>query len=123
MSTVLRRISAVLFIAALLAVTTLLVSDALNQLRFTAFHQTTGALAFILIGSSYIGVQLSSKRWPDKKLKDVLLGTAFVLWGSEQFLPPGAWVTVIDTLVVLIFVVDLSLHIAARLKAGDRDTI
>jgi hypothetical protein len=119
MKTLFRGLSAMLFISALLAVGALLVFDALNQLRLTPVHQQTGALAFILIGASFIGLQLSSGRRWSGALKEILLGTAFVLWGSEQFLPASPFVTALDSLVVLIFVCDLSLIIIARLKRKD----
>ena len=116
MTNLLRSLSVILFLSALGAVATLLVFDALNQLRPTSLHQRTGALAFIFIGASFITLHLSSgRRWHDM-IKEVLLGSAFVLWGSEQFLPPSLWVTIMDSLVVIIFVVDLSLVIVARLK-------
>jgi hypothetical protein len=120
MTTLFRWLSALLFILALGAVTTLLIFDALNRLRLTPLHQTTGALSFMLIGSSYIGLQLSSGRRWNEMVKEVLLGIAFVLWGGEQFLSPSVLVTAMDTMVVLIFVVDLSLIIVPRLKRKDR---
>jgi hypothetical protein len=116
MTTIFRWLSAILFISALGAVLTLLVFDTLNQLRLTPIHQHAGALSFALIGASYIGLQLSwGRRWHER-IKELLLGVAFLLWGSEQFLPPSPWVTAMDTAVVLIFVVDLSLIIVGRLR-------
>jgi hypothetical protein len=120
MTTLFRWLSALLFILAVSAVTTLLIFDLLNHLRLTPLHQATGALSFMLIGASFIGLQLSSGRRWNAMLKEVMLGTAFVLWGGEQFLSPSALVTAMDTLVVLIFVVDLSLIIVPRLKRKDR---
>ncbi|MFZ0828430.1 MAG: hypothetical protein WAO02_13505 [Verrucomicrobiia bacterium] len=112
----LRSLSALLLISALAGLATLLVFDALNHLRLTSFHQRTGALSFMLIGASYISLQLSmGRRWREM-IKGVLLGTGFFLWGCEQFVPPSPLVTIMDSLVVLIFVVDLSLIIVDRLK-------
>ena len=112
----LRNLSALLLISALAGMATLLVFDALNHLRLTPFHQRAGALSFMLIGASYISLQLSTGRRWREMFKGVLLGTGFFLWGCEQFLPPGPLVTVMDSLVVLIFVSDLGLIIAGRLK-------
>jgi hypothetical protein len=123
MKSLFRALSATLFISALVAVATLLIFDVLNQLRPTSVHQQTGALAFILIGSSFIGLQLSSGRRWNEVLKEILLGTAFVLWGSEQFLPASPFVTALDSLVVLIFVCDLSSIITARLKRKDQSPL
>lgn len=55
--------------------------------------------------------------------KGVMLGVAFLLWGSEQFLSPSVWVTAMDSLIVLIFVVDLSLIIVDRLKRKDPEAL
>jgi hypothetical protein len=49
----------------------------------------------------------------------LLLGLGFLFWGTEQFLPPGPLATALDSLVVLIFVSDLSLVIVDRLKRKD----
>jgi len=115
----LRNLSALLLVSALAGMATLLFFDALNHLRLTSIHQRMGALSFMLIGASYISLQLSTGRRWREMFKGVLLGTGFFLWGCEQFVPPGPLVTVMDSLVVLIFVSDLSLIIADRLKHKD----
>ncbi len=116
MASLFRWLSTLLFVSALGAMLTLLVSDALNALKLTPLHRCAGALAFILIGSSYIALQLSFRRPWSGKLKAILLGTAFLFWGSGQFLPPSPWATAMDAAVVVIFVVDLSLIIMESLK-------
>ena len=80
-----------------------------------------GALPLILIGLSYISFQLSAERGRSERAKGLLLGLAFVLWGTEQLLPPSAWVTVMDNLVITIFVVDLALIIIEHLKRKDHE--
>jgi hypothetical protein len=120
LATLFRWLSAIFFVSAVIAIVTLLVSDALNQLRFTSVHRRAGALAFMLIGSSYIGLQLSSRRWKERS-KELLLGLAFLLWGTEQFLPANSLATAMDTAVVLIFVVDLSLIIVERLRQRNHE--
>jgi hypothetical protein len=116
MATLFRWLSTVLFVSALIATVTLLVSDALNALTLSALHRRAGALSFILIGSSYVALQLSFRRPWSGKLKAILLGVAFLFWGSGQFLPPSPWATAMDAAVVVIFVVDLSLIIVESLK-------
>ena len=49
-------------------------------------------------------------------MKGLALGTAFVLWGAEQLLPPSSLITVMDGLVITIFVVDLSFIIRDHLR-------
>jgi hypothetical protein len=122
-NTLFRGLSAVLFVSALADVALLLIFDILNQLRLTAVHQQAGALAFILIGASFICLQLGSGRRWGEMIKEVLLGTAFVLWGGEQFLEPSPLVTTLDSVVVLIFVCDLSLIIISRLRGKGQSPV
>jgi hypothetical protein len=114
-----RQLSAFLLVSALTGMVVLLVFDVLNRLSLTSIHQRVGALSFMLIGASYISLQLSSVRHWKEKLKRVLLGVGFFLWGSEQFMPPGPLVTFMDSLVVIIFVSDLSLVIVDSLRRKD----
>ena len=95
---------------------TVVASDALNALTLTSIHRCAGALAFMLIGSSYVALQASVRRPRSEKVKAILLGLAFLFWGSGQFIPPSPWATVMDAAVVVIFVVDLSLIIVESLK-------
>ena len=110
-----RQLSAVLLLAAIVGTLCLVVFDVSNHLRLTFVHQRTGALAFILVGASYICLLLSDGHWR-RHLKGLWLGTGFLLWGSEQFVAPGAVATVMDSLVVLIFVSDLGWIIASDIR-------
>ncbi len=115
----LRWLCALLFLSALVGIAVLLVSDAARHYSFAAVHQRVAAFPLLLIGLSYICLQLSATRPRGEMLKGVLLGLAFVLWGGEQLLPPTALVTVMDGAVVTIFVVDLALIIAEYLRRND----
>src|SRR5580693_10740361 len=115
----LRGLSLLLFLSAVGAIIVLLISDVSHALRLTSFHQQAGAMALILIGTSYISLQLSAKRRWSEKLKGIFLGLAFTLWGSEQFLPASRVVTLMDSAVITIFVVDLGLIILDYLKRND----
>jgi len=110
-SSLLRMLSSALFLSALASVAWLLASGVWFGFQPTRQHRHAGALALILIGASFVCAQLgSARRWSDR-LKGILLGTAFALWGCEQYLAPGALVTAVDSLVVTVFVVDLALVI------------
>jgi len=119
MTKLLRGLSLLLFLLAVGGIIVLLGSDVSHGLRLTSFHQQSSAVALILIGTSYISLQLSAKRRWREKLKGVFLGFAFVLWGSEQFLPASRMVTLMDSAVITIFVVDLGLIILDYLKRND----
>jgi hypothetical protein len=113
----LRQLSALLLVSALAGVALLVGLDMMNHLRLTPGHQRAGAWSFMLIGISYIILQLSAG--PGRgQIKGLLLGLGFLFWGVEQFLPPGPLATLLDSLVVLIFVSDLAWIIAGRLRRG-----
>jgi len=122
MEKLLRIIGATLFISALAALLILLVSDASNHLQYTLLHRKAGAWSFMLVGLSYIALQLRIKQPAGEAVKHLLLGMGFAFWGGEQFLPEGMLATAMDTAVVVIFVVDLSLviiqHLGRRVPAG-----
>jgi hypothetical protein len=120
MTKLLRGLSLLLFLLAVGSIVILLVSDVAHALRLTSIHQQSSALALILIGTSYISLQLSAKRRWNEKLKAIFLGLAFALWGSEQFLPASWLVTLMDSVVITIFVVDLGLIILDYLKRNDQ---
>jgi hypothetical protein len=110
-----RVLSGILFALALLALAFLLFSDLGAHFRPSAQHQPVAALALIFAGLSFLCLQWGSDdRWKEK-LKGILLGVAFVLWGGEQFLPAGSCVTAADSAVVIIFVADLGLVVWSRL--------
>lgn len=112
----LRWLSTVLFVFALASMLTVLITDALNTLAPTAMHRRAGAFSLMLIGSSFVALQISLRRSSAEKFKSILLGIAFFLWGAGQFLPPGRFSTAADTAVMVIFVVDLSFIILEHFK-------
>jgi hypothetical protein len=110
-SRLLRILSSALFLSALAAVACLIASDIWFRFQPTSLHRHAGALALILIGSSFVCAQLGAAGKRSDRLKGMLLGAAFALWGCEQYLPPGPLATAADCLVVTVFVVDLALVI------------
>jgi hypothetical protein len=116
MKRLLRTLSGVLFGLALIALAWLLLPDLWSGFRPSLRHQQAGALALMFVGSSFCCMQFSAGGRRKEMLKGLLLGLAFVLWGGEQFLPAGAAVTAMDSLVIGIFVVDLGLVIAGHLE-------
>ncbi len=122
MTNLLRWLSVIFFVLALGSIGILLIFDMVNHLQFGFIHQRAGALSLMLIGTSYISLQFSLKRGWDEMLKGLLLGIAFLLWGGEQFVPSGPLMTTMDSIVITIFVVDLSLIIAQHLKHKDDET-
>jgi len=110
-----RLLGATLLACALGALLTLLVSDAWHHFQDSSFHRKAGDWSLMLIGLSYVALQFRTKQAAAETIKKLLLGMGFALWGAEQFLPQGWLATAVDTAVIVIFVVDLSLLIVQRL--------
>ena len=102
-------------VIALAGIAILVVWDAGHNLSFSGAHQRVGAVPLIMIGLSYITLQLGEPGGVDK-IKGLLLGLAFVFWGSEQLLPPTRFVTIMDECVIGIFVLDVGWIIAGRIN-------
>jgi hypothetical protein len=98
-------------IGALATIGFLIVSDAAHGFRITSLHSRLGACALVLIGAACESFQFTSPQARRERVKGMLLGAAFVLWGIEQLLPSSRWTTAMDTVVVAIFVVDLGMNI------------
>ena len=121
MAKALRSFSILFFILALIGVAILWFSDARYHLHPSTQHQQLGALPLILIGLSYMSFQLSGGRPILEVVKGLLLGLAFVFWGAEQLMAPSIWVTMMDSLVITIFVADLALIIIEHLRRKDHE--
>ena len=74
-----------------------------------------GSPPFIFIGLAFIAYQLGRLCPWRQRVKGLLLGAAFALWGCEQFSAASPWLTLMDDLVIGIFVVDLGVVVAGRL--------
>lgn len=107
--------------AAVGGIAVLVVSDALRRYAYAPVHQRIGAFPLMFIGAAYIVFQLRIRKAAVDLVKGLLLGLAFLFWGAEQLMPPSALVTVMDSLVITIFVVDLGLVIYEQLRR-ERDS-
>jgi DNA replication protein DnaC len=74
------------------------------------------AIPLIAIGVSYISLVLTLPRTPAQLLVGVLMGLAFALWGTEQFLKDRQIASFIDDCVVFLFVTDLSIVIRRNFR-------
>ncbi|HVU32023.1 MAG TPA: hypothetical protein VHE61_01215 [Opitutaceae bacterium] len=108
-----RLLSLVLAALALSSTAIMVVGDTRHSFAPSSFHAQVGAFALMFVGVSYILAQVTRRVSIGERLRAMLLGGAFVLWGAEQFLQPGKLVTILDIAVIGIFVVDLFLIILA----------
>jgi len=115
-SKLLRWIVLLCLSTALVTIGTLIVTDAAHGLGHTVLHSRLGAVALIMVGCSYVSLQMIWRRPRHELVKAILLGSAFALWGGEQLLPASRWTTAMDTAVIAIFVVDLGKIIFDELK-------
>jgi hypothetical protein len=109
------RIGLLLLATALATIGILIISDVAAGLRSTSLHSHLGAVALIMIGTSYVSLQIISRR-PRHELVKGILGGAFAFWGIEQLLPASRGTTAMDTAVIAIFVVDLGMIILNGLE-------
>lgn len=78
------------------------------------------AVPLIAIGFSYISLIATVRRTLPQRLLGFAVGTAFILWGAEQFLHNQTIISMIDDFVVFLFVFDLSLVVRSHLRAASR---
>ena len=120
--TPLRLVSGVLAAFAVLASAALLLFDiphgVLPQLR----HAPVSAIPLLFIGIAYVCLQPLTRPSIPELIQRLLLGSAFILWGIDQMLPPGLAATVIGDLVISLYVLDLSVIIREHLRKEDWNT-
>ena len=103
--------------ASLMALVVLVWGDATHSLDSSLHNRTAGGLSLMCVGAVFMLSQWSDGSSGQIKYKELLLGFAFFLWGSEQLMPPASrFVILMDDLVVLIFVIDLGALVYQRWK-------
>jgi hypothetical protein len=128
---VLRSAAGVLAVASLLGCGALLLNDA--AARLIAFgklllamaprgwallgHAPLSALPLLLVGASYLALQGILRPPPIELLKRLMLGSAFLLWGIVQLMPPCVLATDLGDLVIALYVLDLGIIVQAELRS------
>jgi hypothetical protein len=115
-----RWLTGLFVLLALIALAAHVVLAAVLRPSPTPGHEKYGALALIFVGTAYCILQGIVAGSGAERLKGLFLGLAFILWGSEPFLPSGPLATAVDTCVIAVFVLDLSLIAAGRLRRPPR---
>lgn len=78
------------------------------------------AVPLMAIGISYISLIFTVPRTMAQRFLGFLVGSAFVLWGLEQFTAKVEWIAYVDDIVVFLFVFDLSIVIRENLARSKR---
>lgn len=118
---VIRWVSAGFALVAVLSSILLLLLDTFPH--FIPLRHAEGSAAPLLfIGAAYILLQPMARPRPVELLKRLLLGSAFILWGIVQLLPPSNTSAVLGDVVIVLYVVDLSLIIRTHLQREDWNT-
>ena len=76
------------------------------------------AIPLILVGIAFASLQFILPRTRRQILLGLMVAAAFILWGTEQFVSNQAVASLIDDVVVLLFVIDLGLVTCGHLKSG-----
>jgi hypothetical protein len=79
-------------------------------------HAPLSAMPLLLAGGSYIALQAALRPAPMELIRRLMLGSAFVLWGIVQLMPPSTLATDLGDLVIALYVFDLGLMVQAELQ-------
>lgn len=115
--TALRVASAVSFGLAISSACAVLVLDCMHFFGLALIPwRLKSAFPLIFIGISYGCLQFTLPRSWKEFLLSMAVAAAFILWGAEQFVADKALASLIDDIVVFLFVLDLSIVIRGYLK-------
>ena len=116
---VLRVISAIALGLGIFAATSIVILRLLHCFQPNLLPWTLkSAIPLILIGVAFAALQFTLARTRRQILLGLMVATAFILWGTEQYLSNQVIVSFIDDMVVFLFVLDLSIVIYGHLKPG-----
>jgi hypothetical protein len=111
----LRVLSALALIAAFATAVGIILLDALHCIRPDISWRMKSAIPLICIGSSYALLQFTIPRSLIEFCLSLAVSLAFILWGVEQFIPVPWIASMVDDVVVFLFVLDLSIVIRGQL--------
>ena len=117
---VLRTLSGIAFVLAVIGACMVIALDCLHSVGGALVPwRLKSAFPLICVGISYGCLQFTLPRSRSELVLSLAVGLAFVLWGVEQFVPDRELASLIDDLVVFLFVLDLSIVIRGHLRSSD----
>ena len=111
------RIIYIFLVLSLLGCAVLLLFDFFPALLPLLRHGPVSAFPLLLIGITYLGLQVVLRPAPLELLKRVMLASAFILWGIDQLLPTGPVATTLGDIVIVLYIIDLALMMRDSLSA------
>ena len=113
----LRVVSAISFGLAISSACVVLILDGLHLAGPDLLPwRLKSAFPLIFVGISYGCLQFTLPRSWKEFLLSLSVGVAFIMWGAEQFVPDKALASLMDDVVMFLFVLDLSIVIRGSLK-------
>ncbi len=121
-ATALRVLSGIALAVAFSSAAAILVLDALHWFRPELPWNVKSAIPLIGIGVSYALLQFTLPRTLGEFCPSLAVSLGFILWGAEQFIPVPRIASLVDDVVVFLFVLDLGIVIRGRLRRTIRGT-
>jgi hypothetical protein len=106
-----RSLPVLLGATTLACVVALLIWDAKPKLFPPRAHDWLGAIPLVLIAFAYLAYQSIRHPGPAELFKAILLATAFLFWGANQFWPDAEAATLFNDIAIGLFVLDVFLVI------------
>ncbi len=114
----LRILSGLALVFAFAGAAGILLLDALHWIRPDLTWRVKSAFPLMGIGLSYALLQFTLPRTRTEFALSLAVSLGFILWGTEQFIPVARIASLVDDVVVFVFVMDLGIVIGSRLKRG-----
>ena len=111
----LRVLSGVALVFAFATAAGILVLDGCRVVRPDLPWRIKSALPLIGIGVSYALLQFTVPRTRTEFCLSLAVSLAFILWGAEQFMHTAWIISLVDDVVVFLFVLDLGIVIRGHL--------
>ena len=120
-NTIPRWISYGLSILSLAACAVLLVADTGQWTHPGRLTAAVSAAPLLLVGVSFLVVQMVIRPRRSELLKNVLLAATFLLWGTIQFMPQSTLSIRLGNLVIALYVLDLAWVTLGMVHSGRKN--
>ena len=112
----LRLLSAISLVFAIVTALLLVALDAAHLSGHISSWHIKSAFPLIGIGLSYLLLQFTIPRSRAQRWLSIAVSGAFIIWGAEQFVPAPRIATLMDDIVVFLFVTELAFVIHSLIR-------